>query len=129
MLKWSELLEALSKAWCLVVPTRSDTGPTVVKRARAVGLPVIGTVHGGLRDYVRHGETGWIVDPLDAEHLAEGFRNVMASHETILRMGRSHLEEDRARFSSGRTSAGFSSIYHELGSRNSNDWKHRIPHP
>jgi glycosyltransferase involved in cell wall biosynthesis len=114
MLKWSELLEALSKAWCLVVPTRCDTGPTVVKEARVVGLPVIGTIHGGLRDYIRHGKNGWIVNPLDPEHLAEGLSSVMASHHTALQMGRSHHQEDRLFFSSRRTAAEFSAIYHEL---------------
>lgn len=114
MLKWKELQEALSKAWCLVVPTRCDTGPSVVKEARVVGLPVIGTMHGGLRDYIRHGESGWIVNPLDARHLAEALANVMVSHEQVLKMGWSHHAEDRAYFAPERTAAGFSAIYHEL---------------
>ena len=44
--------------------------PTVVTEARLIGQPVIGTVHGGQRDYIRHGESGWFADPLDAEHQA-----------------------------------------------------------
>ena len=115
MLKWDDLLREMSRAWCLVIPTRADTGPTVVKEARVIGLPVIGTVHGGLRDYIRHGESGWIAEPLDAEHLAEGLTTVMASHESALRMGRSHHEEDRAFFSPQRTAEGFAEIYHTLG--------------
>lgn len=114
MLKWSELLEEMKRAWCIVVPTRCDTGPTVVKEARVVGLPVIGSVHGGLRDYIRHGQSGWIADPLDASHLADGLRHVMASHETAVRLGRSHHTEDRAYFSSDRTADGFAAIYREL---------------
>ncbi len=114
MLKWTDLLQELSKAWCLVVPTRGDTGPTVVKEARVIGLPVIGTVHGGLRDYIRHGENGWIADPLDAQHLAKGLETVMASHQTALTMGRTRHEEDRAYFSPQRTAENFSAIYHEL---------------
>lgn len=117
MLKWADLLEEMKRSWCLVMPTRCDTGPTVVKEARVVGLPVIGTPHGGLRDYIRHGQSGWIADPLDAEHLAEGLRHVMASHETALAMGRSHHQEDRDYFSPDRTAAGFSAIYQELRTR------------
>lgn len=117
MLKWSDLLQELSEAWCLVVPTRGDTGPTVVKEARVVGLPVIGTVHGGLRDYIRHGENGWIADPLDAEHLAEGLRHVISSHENAVAMGRSHHDKDREYFSPERTATSFSAIYQELASR------------
>jgi len=114
MLKWADLLQEMSQAWCLVVPTRCDTGPTVVKEARVVGLPVIGTAHGGLRDYIRHGESGWIADPLDAPHLAEGLRGVMASHEMAMRMGHSHIDEDRACFSSSLTAEKFAAIYREL---------------
>lgn len=114
LLHWEQLLKALSKASCLVVPTRGDTGPTVVKEARVVGLPVIGTLHGGLRDYIRHGESGWIVNPLDPPHLAEALVKVMASTEQVLNMGHSHHAEDREFFSPERTAAGFSAIYHEL---------------
>jgi glycosyltransferase involved in cell wall biosynthesis len=117
MLKWQELLVALSKASCLVMPTRCDTGPTVVKEARVIGLPVIGTIHGGLRDYIRHGESGWIVNPLDPAHLAEALTALMSSHEQVLKMGRSHHAEDRAYFAPERTASGFASIYHELVSR------------
>lgn len=36
-LNWKELQDRLQRAWCLVIPTRGDTGPTVVKEARVVG--------------------------------------------------------------------------------------------
>jgi glycosyltransferase involved in cell wall biosynthesis len=114
MLNWTDLLDELSRAWCIVVPTRGDTGPTVVKEARVIGLPVIGTVHGGLRDYIRHNETGWIANPLDAKHIEEGFRHVMSSYEKAVAMGKSYHAEDRDRFSSERTATSFSDIYHEL---------------
>jgi len=117
MLRWDQLRDALSKASCLVMPTRCDTGPTVVKEARVIGLPVIGTIHGGLRDYIRHGESGWIVNPLDPPNLAEALAGLMASHEQILKMGHAHHAEDRAYFTPERTAAGFSAIYHELAMR------------
>ncbi len=114
MLRWDGLLEELSRAWCLVVPTRCDTGPTVVKEARVIGLPVIGTVHGGLRDYIRHGESGLIVDPLEPKPLAEALGRVMSSFDTAVEMGRSHHEQDRAAFSPELTASRFSEIYREL---------------
>ena len=117
MLRWEQLLEAMSKASCLVMPTRCDTGPTVVKEARVIGLPVIGTIHGGLRDYIRHGKSGWIVNPLDAAHLAEGLSKMMESHEQVIKMGQAHHAEDRAFFAPERTAIGFSAIYHELAAR------------
>ena len=117
MLKWADLLKEMIKSWCLVMPTRCDTGPTVVKEARVVGMPVIGTTHGGLRDYIRHGANGWIADPLNPSTLAAGLTCVMESHETACRMGLSHWDEDRAFFAPSLTAEKFAAIYHELASR------------
>jgi len=42
----------------------------VAVEAQAMGRPVIATDHGGARETVRPGETGWLVPPGDAEALA-----------------------------------------------------------
>jgi glycosyltransferase involved in cell wall biosynthesis len=114
MLKWQELLGVMSKAWCLVVPTRCDTGPTVVKEARVVGLPVIGTVHGGLRDYIKHEINGLTVNPLNAVNLAAALQRVMESFDMAQALGQGQYAEDRAHFHPGRTAMNFAAIYHEL---------------
>ncbi|BCX48313.1 glycosyltransferase group 1 family [Haloferula helveola] len=116
MLAWDRLTEALSKAWCVVVPTRADTGPTVVKEARVVGVPVIGTVNGGLRDYVRSGVNGLTVDPLDEEHLVRALDDVMGSFARAEALGKGRHEEDRADFDPDLTAARLASIYHEVAS-------------
>lgn len=113
-LRWKELQHRLSRAWALVVPTRADTGPTVVKEARVVGLPVVGSVHGGLRDYIRNGESGLTVDPLDARNLAAACQDVMSDFVRVRRLGLSHREADRASFSPSLTAKRFASIYEEL---------------
>jgi len=114
ILGWKELQHLMTKAWALVVPTRADTGPTVVKEARVVGLPVIGTIHGGLRDYIRQGESGYIVNPLNAENLAEACSDVMRDFETTKHMGESGHSEDRVYFRSENTAANFVEIYKDL---------------
>ncbi|MEM9147981.1 MAG: glycosyltransferase family 4 protein [Pseudomonadota bacterium] len=43
----------------------------VVVEAQAMGRPVIATDHGGVRETVRHGETGWLYPPQDIRRLAE----------------------------------------------------------
>ncbi|MEM7423640.1 MAG: glycosyltransferase family 4 protein [Pseudomonadota bacterium] len=42
----------------------------VVVEAQAMGRPVIATAHGGARETVSHGESGWLYPPGDAEVLA-----------------------------------------------------------
>ncbi|MEO0625003.1 MAG: glycosyltransferase family 4 protein [Pseudomonadota bacterium] len=43
----------------------------VVVEAGAMGRPVIATDHGGARETIRHGETGWLYPPKDVPKLAE----------------------------------------------------------
>jgi len=113
-LRWQELQTHLSKAWALVIPTRADTGPTVVKEARVIGLPVIGTRNGGLRDYIRHHQNGSIVDPLDPPTLAAALSWTMQSHQHCIDLGNTHHQADREAFLPQLTAHKFTAIYHEL---------------
>jgi glycosyltransferase involved in cell wall biosynthesis len=113
-LLWDAMQQRLAKAWALVVPTRADTGPSVVKEARVVGLPVIGSVNGGLRDYIREGENGFKVDPLNAANLASVCEKVMQDYERVRYMGASGHDQDRAYFTPSRCSAKFVEIYQSL---------------
>lgn len=113
-LRWQEMQQHLSRAWGLVIPTRADTGPTVVKEARVIGLPIIGTRNGGLRDYIRHGENGWIVDPLDAPTLAQACKSLMADFQQVKAMGQSGHQVDRESFMAEVTAKRFADIYRDL---------------
>lgn len=82
-----ETAEYMSKAWCLVLPTRADTSPNVVKEARVVGLPVITTQNGGQASYVRNGEDGYFVECGDVEGLTQKIGKVLGSFAKAQAMG------------------------------------------
>lgn len=82
-----EVKNWMSKAWCLVHPTRADTSPNCVKEARVVGLPVVTTPEGGQTQYVKHGKSGWLHLPGDVEGLIEGVLTVTRSVEGSVNMG------------------------------------------
>lgn len=113
-LKWDVLKAQMAGACGMVVPTRADTGPSVVKEARVVGLPVIASCHGGLRDYIVPGVNGLHVDPLTAENLAASMNELMTDPTLITRLGAGRHEEDRAYFRSERAAAAFHDLYLEL---------------
>ncbi|MBK1827811.1 glycosyltransferase family 4 protein [Haloferula rosea] len=113
-LPWSRTIPEMKKAWGLVVPTRADTGPTVVKEARVMGLPVIASNHGGLRDYILDGVNGLKVDPLDAPQLASAMTRLMGDFEQVQRLGMSRLQKDRERFDPTLTARSFLRIYGEM---------------
>ncbi|PIW29905.1 MAG: glycosyl transferase [Rhodospirillales bacterium CG15_BIG_FIL_POST_REV_8_21_14_020_66_15] len=50
----------------------------VIAEAQALGRPVIATDHGGAKETVMSGETGWLVPPGDAEALAVAIARVLA---------------------------------------------------
>lgn len=116
-LKWDQLQQQMAGAWGLVIPTRADTGPSVVKEARVMGLPVIGSRHGGLRDYIVDGVNGMHADPLSASALAAVMDRFMSDFVQVQRLGSGRLAEDREYFRSERAALAFRDLYHELAQR------------
>jgi glycosyltransferase involved in cell wall biosynthesis len=82
-----EVQKEMSEAWCLVLPTRADTSPNVVKEARVIGLPVITTRHGGQSSYVRDGEDGYFVDCGNVNGLIGKLEIVLGSFSKSKEMG------------------------------------------
>lgn len=49
--------------------------------AQAMGKPIIATDHGGFRESIVHGETGWLVKPGDVQSLAQALGEVLSMDE------------------------------------------------
>lgn len=82
-----ELKTQLSKAWALVHPSLADTGPTIAKEARVMGIPVILTSDSGSKQHVEHGQSGFIITPGDVEAMQQSVLHVTKDSETALTMG------------------------------------------
>ena len=114
MLKWDQLQKELAGALCLLLPTRADSSPNVVKEARVIGLPVVTTPHGGQSGYILDGINGFMVEPLEANGLAAALSRLMDNIPLALRMGKARHEEDREYFQPRHTVEKFLAIYREL---------------
>lgn len=71
-----------------VYPTRADNQPLVVLEAMACGCPVVSMAVGGVPELVRHGETGYLARPGDADDLRHGMETLLADPAGRERMGR-----------------------------------------
>ena len=111
----AETAQFMSKAWCLVLPTRADTSPNVVKEARVVGLPVITTKRGGQASYVRDGEDGYFFECGDVDGLIQKIEKVLGSFSKAKEMGDRGKENFRELFMAKRTGDGFMKLYHSSG--------------
>ncbi len=108
-----ETARLMSKAWCLVLPTRADTSPNVVKEARVIGLPVITTRNGGQASYVMDGEDGYFVECGDVNGLIGRLETVLGSFSKAKEMGERGKKTFRELFIAKRTGDGFMKMYKE----------------
>lgn len=70
----------------------------VFLEANACGKPVIGGKSGGVREAIRDGETGFLVDPEDSDEIAEKIIFLLTDHEERAQMGKRGLEWVRSNF-------------------------------
>jgi glycosyltransferase involved in cell wall biosynthesis len=106
-----ETAEYMSKAWCLVLPTRADTSPNVVKEARVIGLPVITTRNGGQASYVSDGEDGYFVECGDLDGLIRKIGKVLGCFDKAKKMGDEGKKRYRDLFLAEHTSENFLKLY------------------
>lgn len=75
----SSMAEAYMLSSVVVAPsTEPEAFGRIPIEAQAMGKPVIVTSHGGFRETVMDGETGWLVPPADANALAAKLREALA---------------------------------------------------
>jgi glycosyltransferase involved in cell wall biosynthesis len=87
----------------------------VVAEAQAMGRPVIATDHGGAREIVRAGETGWLVPPGDAGALAEALAVALALDLPARQaLGAAAIALVRASFNRERMCADTLAVYQEV---------------
>jgi len=75
--------------------------------AAAAGRPSVGTRFGGIPDAVEDGETGLLVEPGDAEALAEALARLLTDPEEARRMGEAARERVEAQFTWARVAERF----------------------
>lgn len=87
----------------------------VLVEAQALGRPVIGTDHGGARETVLPGETGWLTPPGDVEALAEAIgQGLHLTHEDRFRMSEAAIGHAATRFSKDEMCARTLAVYDEV---------------
>ena len=81
-LPWDETMKILKASEMLVVPSRTESIPQVIKEAFYLKVPVIATNVGGNPELVTHQETGILVPPEDPEKLTIAINNLLDNEET-----------------------------------------------
>lgn len=104
---------------CADVVVSASTDPEafgrVLPEAEAMGRPVVGTDHGGARNTVIPGKTGWLVPPGDAGALADAIAEALTlSPDARRRMGRRGMAHARQNFSVEAMCTKILAVYDEF---------------
>ena len=79
---------------CSITPSNGDIEgiPNALVEAQAMGLPVIGTRHGGIVEAIRADQTGFLVPERDVASLVDALSTLALDRERRLAMGRAARE-------------------------------------
>jgi D-inositol-3-phosphate glycosyltransferase len=100
-----QLPELYRAADVVVVPSASESFGLVALEASACGTPVVATAVGGLRQIVRDGESGYLVQRRDSVSFAAALSRVLADPGAQDRLGANAVKEAH-RFPWARTTDG-----------------------
>ncbi|MDX1650730.1 MAG: glycosyltransferase, partial [Myxococcota bacterium] len=114
---------------CSVTPPSGDVEgiPNVVVEAQAMGLPVVGTRHGGIAEAVRDGETGLLVSEAEVAPLQRALARLVDDPALRLRMGRDARAFVDAHFSLTRQVEQHLAVYEKVVAHAASDpaWRTR----
>ena len=80
-----------------------------------MGRPVIVSGHGGAREIVRDGETGWLTPPADSSALAEALAHALdLPLETRRKLATTAIAHVRARYTKAAMCAATLDVYAEV---------------
>ena len=92
-----------------LMPTLYEPFGLVFGEAMACGLPAITSPEAGAADWIRHGDTGFVVDPLDIAGLADAVEQAIADPGMGARARQAVLPYTRA-----DTAARYAALYRQL---------------
>lgn len=114
LLTMAQIQEQMAKAWALVLPSRADTSPNVVKEARVIGLPVVASPHGGHAEYIEHGKDGFIVPNENPDEWFRALDTIANDFELCRSMGAIHHQYFRSYFRPENTASHFLKLYKSM---------------
>ena len=80
-LKWKEAMSILKKSSMLVIPSRMESIPQVIKEAFFLKIPVVATNVGGIPELIKNDVSGILVEPNNPEKLLEKINELIENEE------------------------------------------------
>lgn len=74
---------SILKGAAVYVASTKETGDIQSREALAAGIPVLGFNHGAIRDFVRHGDNGYLATPHDLTSLNTGLHWLLRNRKQV----------------------------------------------
>lgn len=110
-LEQEALLQAYERADVFVAPSRFESFGLVFLEAMRMGKPVIGCRAGGMPEVVEDGSNGLLVEPGDAQSLAQAIVKLAGSQALRDQMGQAGLQRFQDHFTARRMSEKSGELY------------------
>lgn len=89
----TERLAFFEKADIFVLPTYAEAMPMSVIEAMAAGLPIVSTTVGGIPELIEESEEGFLIEPANAQKLAEKLSILISDKDLRIKMGKKAQEK------------------------------------
>ena len=90
--KWNDAMEELQASSLLVVPSRMESIPQVIKEAFYLKIPVIATNVGGIPELITNNETGILIPPNDPKALENSINTLLQDNKIVKKISEKGYE-------------------------------------
>jgi glycosyltransferase involved in cell wall biosynthesis len=109
----SAIREELAQAALFALVSYEENSPMGIEEAMAAGVPVVTSNRCGMPYMVRHGESGFLVDPNDLDDIAGRLGQVLSDQALRRRLGERSAEIARDRFHPAAVARLTRELYYE----------------
>jgi glycosyltransferase involved in cell wall biosynthesis len=85
-LPWEKTMEILKSSSVLIIPSRMESLPQVIKEAFYLKIPVIATNVGGISEIIKNNETGILIPSEDPNKMLETINSLLEDNELQTRL-------------------------------------------
>ena len=113
-----EKIKSLVRANVFILASYSEGMPICILEAMAVGLPVVTTFVGGLKDFFEDGTMGYTVQLKDAEDIRDKLEKILGDRDLSKRQGTFNKQYALEKFSAEKVCNSLENIYEAIISNN-----------